>query len=117
MAKRPGIVIYFDIIPALAMMSDEEKGKMFMGMLEYGQYGVVPELKEEKLAMAWTFLQPKLDFDDSKYKQRCLKSKYSVYCRWCKQEGVQKPTFAEWLVLNQQAEEMAEEGEFDAIEQ
>lgn len=117
MANRPGVMIYFDMLPALKRLTKVQKADLFEALLEYAQYGVLPEFDDIGVSIAWDFIQPKIDRDGCRYKEKVLKNKYAVYCRWAKQEGLPKPSFAEWLVLNQQAEETAEEGELDVIEQ
>lgn len=49
---RPGIMLYFDILEPLKVLPDADKGRLFVAILEYGQFGVVPEF-EGMLAMAW----------------------------------------------------------------
>lgn len=58
---RPGIMLYFDILEPLKVLPDADKGRLFVAILEYGQFGVVPEF-EGMLAMAWGFIKPKLQF-------------------------------------------------------
>ena len=42
--KQPGVMLYFDIRPCLNRMSREEQGELFVAILDYAQYGTVPEL-------------------------------------------------------------------------
>lgn len=93
--SRPGIIIYFELRPALEMLDDGERGKLFMAMLNYAEWGELPEL-EGLGKMAWSFIQPKLDLDNQRYELKCEKSRYAVYCREIqKSEGVPL-SFEEW---------------------
>ena len=94
MAERPGVMFFFDLEPALKMLSDEEAGRLFKAAMEYAHYGVVPEF-DGMVALAWTFIQPKIDRDRDAYDLRCKKSEYAAFCSHLG-EGVTKPTFEEW---------------------
>lgn len=71
---RPGVMLYFDILPSLDMLTTEECGTLFKAILEYGKYGVVPQLGG-MVALAWTFIQPSLDRDSKKYEKRIKDAK------------------------------------------
>lgn len=57
MAKKgkPGVMIYFETARAIKRCSYEEKGRLFDAILEYAEFGVVPELPPP-LDMAWAFI-------------------------------------------------------------
>lgn len=109
MRKRPGVLIYFDIRPALKMLSLEEKGQLFDAIMDYSELGDVPEL-EGMLGMAWTFIQPKLDRDGETYKKNGLRKRYSAYIRWARDKGNPELSFEDWLT------ELATKGDADACE-
>lgn len=63
-------MFYFEIRPSLNLLSLEQKGKLFEAILDYAQYGVVPEFESEPLlGMAWCFITPRLDKDRERYQQ------------------------------------------------
>lgn len=99
MSGRPGVMIYFDMRPALECLTTEEKGRLFEAILEYAENGIVPSF-DGALAMMWCFVKPKLDKDDETYKLKCIKRKYSTYCREAKRAELNIPylSFNEWLV-------------------
>lgn len=73
--KRPGVMIYFEVRDSLKFLSLEDKGKLFDAILEYGEFGAVPEF-DGMLGVAWAFMKPKLDADAERYwdtvqKRRC----------------------------------------------
>lgn len=88
MAERPGIMIYFDLEPALSMLSDAEAGQLFRAAMEYGHYGTVPEF-DGLLAMAWSFVQPKIDRDNEAYQKKCMDNAYNRYKGVCKVRGTE----------------------------
>lgn len=68
MAKKgkPGVMIYFETARAIKRCSYEEKGRLFDAILEYAEFGVVPELPPP-LDMAWAFIVDKIDRDSERY--------------------------------------------------
>lgn len=95
---RPGIMLYFDILEPIRELSDADKGRLLVAMLEYGKSGTVPEFKG-RLAMAWGFIKPKLDRDDECYEASKVQRKYAAFCK--KRNGLNLPkiTFEEWLTM------------------
>lgn len=96
---RPGIMLYFDILEPLKVLPDADKGRLFVAILEYGKFGVVPEF-EGMLAMAWGFIKPKLDRDGVAYENTTAQRKYAAYCKKLKARGLEKVEFEEWMVLS-----------------
>ena len=63
---RPGVMIYFETARAIKRCSYEEKGRLFDAILEYAEFGVVPELPPP-LDMVWAFIVDKIDRDSARY--------------------------------------------------
>ena len=93
---RPGIMLYFDILEPIKVLPDADKGRLLVAMLEYGQSGIVPEF-EGMLALAWGFVKPKIDKDESEYNMSVLRRQYATTCRERKKKGEPDITFDEWL--------------------
>lgn len=70
MAKKPGVMIYFEVRPCLAQLSAEEKGRLFEAILSYGEDGEVPDF-DDRLLIAWSFIRQRIDFDQAKYDAKC----------------------------------------------
>ena len=101
MAERPGIILYFDMVAPLKRLGYEDKGKLLEAILEYGQYGVVPEL-DGVLPFIWDCIQPKLDADAKRYRKTVFQKTHASYCAkekkagrtpidfddWCEKEGI-----------------------------
>ena len=94
---RPGIMIYFDMLGPIRVLPDEDKGRLLVAMLEYGQSGTVPEF-DGMLALAWEFVKPKIDKDSEEYKRTVLKRQYATFCRDRKKKGEQEISFEDWMM-------------------
>lgn len=97
MAERPGVLFYFDLEPALAMLSDAEAGQLFKAAMAYGHFGVVPEFGG-MAAMAWTFVKPKIDRDNDAYQKTCVQNAYNRYVGECKKNGTTALSREAWEV-------------------
>ena len=94
---RPGIMIYFDMLGPIRVLPDEDKGRLLVAMLEYGQSGTVPEF-DGMLALAWEFVKPKIDKDSEEYNRTVLKRQYATFCRDRKKKGEQEISFEDWMM-------------------
>ena len=106
--KRPGVMLYFEMRPALAFLSREEKGALLDAILSYADDGETPEL-DGTCAVVWTFLQRQLDRDRAAYDEKCCRSRYAVYCRIAKQAGETPLPYGSWLAAADGAEGAPEE--------
>ena len=93
---RPGIMLYFDILEPIEVLSDAEKGRLLVAMLEYGQSGKRPQF-DGMLALAWGFIRPKIDKDEAEYNQSVLRRQYATVCRERKKKNEPEITFDEWV--------------------
>lgn len=96
---RPGIMLYFDIRRPLEVLPYEDKGRLLDAILEYGECGTIPEF-DGMLAMAWGFIQPKLDRDSKEYERTVLKRQYATFCREIKKKGVAEVCFDDWMIMS-----------------
>ena len=92
---RPGIMIYFDMLSPIRVLSDADKGRLLLAMLEYGQDGTEPNF-DGMLALAWEFAKPKLDKDNEEYNRTIMKRQYATFCRDRKKKGEPDISFDEW---------------------
>lgn len=70
-AKR-SFVLYYDYREHIALLTDEERGRLFMALLDYGETGEEPELEGAAL-MAFSFIRSQLDRDAARYNEKCRK--------------------------------------------
>lgn len=64
--NKPGVMIYFDIIPLIEGMSPDDAGQLFLAILKYAQYGEIPSLSGFALAV-WPFVKSLVDRDSQRY--------------------------------------------------
>ena len=95
MAKRPGMMVYFDLLQAMEELNWEQKGRLLEAMLRYGADGEEPEL-DPTCRMLWVFLRRQMDRDRRAYDERCRKSRYAVYCRVARREGIEPADYETW---------------------
>ena len=93
--QKPGVMIYFDTAPALELMKDAERGKMFSAILEYGQYGTQPKFTGN-LEIVWAMIKPRIDADNGRYLIAKQKNRYATYIREAKKHDEVPLSFAEW---------------------
>lgn len=96
--SKPGVMFYFEMVPCLKRLNLEEKGKLFEAILDYGQYGVVPEL-DGMCGLAWDFLQPKLDRDSERYERVLEQRAYAAYARQERKAETVPMSMEQWRLM------------------
>ena len=96
MKQKPGVMIYFDMIPVVELLSNQDAGLLFRAILQYGENGVLPEL-DPHLALLWPLIQQRLDCDAARYETTVMKRKYAAYARWERQNERQPQPYTLWL--------------------
>ena len=69
---KKGFVLYYDYRKHLSLLTDEERGKLLIALLDYGEHGTEPELEGAAL-MAFSFISGQMDRDAEKYAETCKK--------------------------------------------
>lgn len=69
---KKGFLLYYDYRKHLALLNDEERGKLLMALLDYGEHNTQPELEGAAL-MAFSFIQAQMDRDAEKYAETIKK--------------------------------------------
>lgn len=82
MTQKPGIMLYFEMVPCLAHLDDAQAGRLLRAMLHYGQTGEVPDFDDVALEMAWAFVQLRLDQDEERYRQTVENKRRAARLRW-----------------------------------
>ena len=103
---RPGVMLYFDMLEPIRVLSDEDKGRLLVAILEYGKDGVVPEFSG-MLALAWGFVRPKIDMDGVSYENTKVQRKYAAFCKKRAALKRSKISFEEWLEMDDDERERA----------
>lgn len=65
---KKSFMLYFDYREQLALLSDEERGRLLMALMDYGELGTEPELKGAT-RMAFSFIRAQMDRDSNKWEQ------------------------------------------------
>ncbi len=102
---RPGVMLYFDAIrPAITRLDDAQCGALLRSVMDYAQYGVVPEL-DAMTGMAFDMLVPKIDRDAERYEESREQRQYAAYAREKKKCGESFLSFAEWQLFRARSPE------------
>lgn len=96
---RPGVMFYFDVRPCLKRLTDDDKGRLFEAILDYGEFGIIPEF-DGMLGVAWDFIRPRLDRDAENYEKQVAQKQYAVFTREVKKKGIVPITFDQWKELS-----------------
>lgn len=95
--ERPGIMIYFDVLPAVERLSKENAGILLQAMLQYGKYGTIPDFgNSEALNIVWSFVKQAIDRDNERYTGRILRHTHGAYKREMQRRNEEPLPFEEW---------------------
>ena len=81
MAKKPGVMIYFETGQAIKGLDYETKGRLFEAIMEYAEFGTVPPM-DGVLSAVWPFIASKIDRDAQSYEKTVKGRKRAIYRRW-----------------------------------
>ena len=95
MKQKPGVMVYFDMLPAINNLSKQDKGVLFESILRYGVRSELPEMSA-KLKVVWPLIQQRLDRDEEQYSKVVTKRAYSAYVRWAKYNNEDVLSFRNW---------------------
>lgn len=74
MADKKSFVLYTDYSQHLALLADDERGRLFAAIFDYAGTGVLPQLNgPEKIA--FSFIRAQMDRDADKYTDKCEKNR------------------------------------------
>ncbi len=97
--ERPGVMLYFDAVrPAISRLDEIQCGVLLRSLMDYAQYGVVPEL-DPMTGLAFDMLVPKIDRDAERYEETREQRQYAVYAREKKKSGESCLSFADWRLM------------------
>ena len=71
--ERQGFVLYHSLRKPLEMLDDAQRGKLLLAILNYSEFGTVPDFQDAVIDMAFAFIRDKLDRDADAYKDKCEK--------------------------------------------
>ena len=84
---RAYVPLYFSYAEQLAMLPDDECGRLILALLEYAQTGALPAFAPASAtAMLFSCMRAQLDRDVEKYADICAKNRQNVHSRWNKHD-------------------------------
>ena len=99
-AGRPGVMIYFDMVEPILPLKDAEKGRLLMAIVEYARDGTEPRFAG-RLALAWGYIQPKLDRDAEVYEYTKTQRKYAAFCKRRSALKLPKIPIEQWMDMDE----------------
>lgn len=100
--NKPGVMIYFDIIPLIEGMSPDDAGQLFLAILKYAQYGEIPSLSGLARSV-WPFVKSLVDRDSQRYGLVRKKKQWAVYCREAKRRGETPLELEAWIIESERS--------------
>lgn len=96
--SRLGLILYFADWRAVARRLDmAQRGELVSSLMAFAETGELQEISDPMTAFAFDVFSEKVSRDAENYRQRCIKSAYSTYCRECKKRGETALPFEEWF--------------------
>lgn len=74
MAQKKSFLVYMDCEQHLQLLSNEERGKLFMALFGYAKRGEIPKF-DGMLKMAFSFIKAQMDRDAEKYEAICERNR------------------------------------------
>ena len=71
-AEKKSFVLYHDIRTPLELLTDEQRGKLYLALLNYSEYGELPDF-DGALLMAFAFIRTSLDRDAEAWAEKRAK--------------------------------------------
>lgn len=72
MGGKRSFVLYFDIREPLELLSDEDRGRLFLALLDYAEHGKIPDL-HGGAKMAFAFIRSAIDRDAAAWEDKRAK--------------------------------------------
>ena len=117
---KPGVMLYFDKIDSLELLSNEQLGILMMRILLYASRGDEPNFEDPMLRILWPIIRSDLDRDDERYNKRVENARLSVEKRQARRSKINN-FLAESVSLSpgirRALQEIAMETEEEQVEQ
>ncbi|MPM18640.1 hypothetical protein SDC9_65053 [bioreactor metagenome] len=70
--EKSAFVLYHDLRAPLELLTDEERGKLFLSLFDYSEFGTIPQFSGA-LKMAFAFVRASIDRDSEKWEEKRAK--------------------------------------------
>lgn len=97
MAKKPGVMLYFELLQVVRSLTNEEKGCLLEAILIYGRDGEEQDLPG-RLQILWPLIRSRLDVDSDRYNKTVIRKRYAAYVRYAKQNGNEPLDYLSWQI-------------------
>lgn len=88
MTGKPGMMLYFEVIPCLQELDDHQVARLLRAALAYSQKGTAPDFSDDReLQIVWSFIRLRVDQDEERYHKRVERGRHAAQCRWGKERG------------------------------
>lgn len=68
-SKRQGFVLYHDIRRPVTLLTDEQRGRLFLALLDYSELGIEPDFGDSAVDLAFAFIRQTLDSSAEKWEE------------------------------------------------
>lgn len=85
---KPGVMMYFDMIPAYELLSYDQLGRLFLGIIRYAHDGTEPEDLDLITRSMWIIIKPNIDRDDENYHKKVENALRSVKKREARRKRI-----------------------------
>ena len=94
-------MLYFETWEPILHLPENDIVRLLRSTLEYAKNGAEPmEInKNPYLTALWSQIRSTINRDAGRYKERCTKNKYNVYCREEKRHDRAPLVYEDWLAL------------------
>ena len=80
--KKPGVMLYFELFPFLKGLPEDDFKTLVLAILEYGEYGVIPQFEDKALALVWPLVQARVKRDGERYDDSVAQRRKAAEKRW-----------------------------------
>lgn len=96
MAGKPGVMIYFDMLPTMEGLTTTDMGVLFKAIMQYGLIGIPGKLTK-RTELLWPMIKSRLDSDTMRYIKTVRRKEYAAYVRWAKRHEEEPKDFVSWM--------------------
>lgn len=71
--SKQSFVLYHDVRKPMELLTDEQRGRLFMAILDYSEYGTVQDFHDGAVDMAFAFIRSSIDRDTAVWEAKRAK--------------------------------------------
>ena len=74
MNQKKSFILYCDLYNQIVRLSPEDRGALFLAILEYAKFGEAQTPMSPLISLAFSFVQADMDRDHAAYEERCRRN-------------------------------------------